>query len=149
MRMRTLLPALALAVVATEASAETATTVYLRGNIYTANVSHAWADAMAVKDGRFIAVGTERQIKPYIGKDTQVVDLQGQTVFPGLLDGHAHYVRGLFDVSTIAISLATQRPTISRKRLRLASPRRTLMSGSSAAQTLFEGRVVYQAGQDK
>ena len=145
MRMRTLLPALALAVVATEASAETATTVYLRGNIYTANVSHAWADAMAVTDGRFIAVGTERQIKPYIGKDTQVVDLQG----PGLLDGHAHYVRGLFDVSTIAISLATQRPTISRKRLRLASPRRTLMSGSSAAQTLFEGRVVYQAGQDK
>ena len=96
MKKRTfaLLPLLLCVLLATRASGQPADTVYLRGAIYTANTARAWADAVAVRDGRFVAVGTERQVRPHVGDGTRVVDLQGRTVLPGLLDGHAHYVRG-------------------------------------------------------
>ena len=48
------------------------------------------AQAVAIRDGRFIAVGTDRDMRPLTGPGTRVVDLAGRTVIPGLIDSHIH-----------------------------------------------------------
>ncbi|PZO53311.1 MAG: amidohydrolase [Alphaproteobacteria bacterium] len=52
------------------------------------------ADALAVKDGRFLAVGEEHDIRRYAGARTQIVDAGGRRIIPGLNDSHTHLIRG-------------------------------------------------------
>lgn len=52
------------------------------------------ASAFAVRDGRFVAVGTEQEVAALRGPGTRSIDAQGRTVIPGLNDSHAHAVRG-------------------------------------------------------
>jgi len=69
---------------------ETADTIYINGKIYTVEKTMEWAEAFAVKDGKFIAVGTTKDIEALKGTNTKVVDLKGQFVMPGLIDDHIH-----------------------------------------------------------
>ncbi|UCE95826.1 MAG: amidohydrolase [Candidatus Bathyarchaeota archaeon] len=48
------------------------------------------AQALAIKHGKFVAVGTEKEILPYIGKNTEKIDLEGKSVVPGFIDTHVH-----------------------------------------------------------
>ena len=52
------------------------------------------AQAFAVKDGRFIGVGSNGDAMKYKGRDTRLVNLRGRTVLPGLSDGHFHGIGG-------------------------------------------------------
>ena len=52
------------------------------------------ATALAVRDGQFVAVGTEAKMQGRIGPFTQVIDARGQRVIPGLNDSHTHAIRG-------------------------------------------------------
>jgi predicted amidohydrolase YtcJ len=52
------------------------------------------ASAVAVKDGRFLQVGTDTEIVPLAGPGTKVINLQGRRVLPGLCDNHTHIIRG-------------------------------------------------------
>ncbi len=60
------------------------------GRIYTVDQNRPFADAMAVKEGKVLFVGAERQVMAYKGTATRVVDLDGRTVIPGMIDSHAH-----------------------------------------------------------
>lgn len=73
-----------------EAGSPTAELVLAKGNILTIDGNDSIAEAVAVKDGRILDVGKEEAIRRYIGPGTQVVDLRGRTVTPGLIDSHAH-----------------------------------------------------------
>ena len=64
------------------------------GLITTLDRSNPTASAVAVKDGRFLAVGHDREIMALAGPDTKIVDLKGKRVLPGLIDNHTHVVRG-------------------------------------------------------
>ncbi|HZQ91889.1 MAG TPA: amidohydrolase family protein [Terriglobales bacterium] len=55
------------------------------------------AQAMAVRDGRIVAVGTTAEISKLKGKDTEVVDLGGRFVMPGFNDAHLHLANGGFE----------------------------------------------------
>ncbi|HTM81730.1 amidohydrolase [Asticcacaulis sp.] len=67
-----------------------ADTVFRNGYIYTVDVKDSVAQALAVKDGRIIYVGDEAGAKAFTGRQTQVVDLKGRMIMPGLIDGHMH-----------------------------------------------------------
>jgi len=54
----------------------------------------AFAEALAIADGRFLAVGTGREMEAHRGAGTRVVDVGGRTVIPGLDDSHIHVIRG-------------------------------------------------------
>ncbi|MDN3643008.1 amidohydrolase [Lutimonas halocynthiae] len=73
-----------------DASKETADTIYTNGKIYTVNDAQPWAEAVAIKDGKFITVGSTAAVEALTGESTKVVDLNGQFVMPGVFDLHAH-----------------------------------------------------------
>ncbi|OQS24488.1 amidohydrolase [Chromobacterium violaceum] len=64
------------------------------GRIATLDRRRPQASAVAVKDGRFLAVGEEAEIMALAGPTTRVVDLKGRRALPGLIDNHTHLVRG-------------------------------------------------------
>jgi predicted amidohydrolase YtcJ len=64
--------------------------VFTNGKIYTVDQKNRRAEAVAVKDGRFVAVGSARQVGKFAGKRTRVVDLGGAFVVPGFIDAHIH-----------------------------------------------------------
>jgi predicted amidohydrolase YtcJ len=73
-----------------EAAPEAADIVFKNANIYTVNERQPHAEAIAVKAGKIIFVGSNADVKAYEGKGTRVVDLKGNTVVPGLTDSHYH-----------------------------------------------------------
>ena len=74
----------------TFAQAEPADTVFINGNIYTVNDRQPRAEALVVKAGKIIFVGSAKDAKVYQAAATRVVDLRGRTVVPGLTDAHYH-----------------------------------------------------------
>jgi predicted amidohydrolase YtcJ len=64
------------------------------GRFTTLDRSNPNAQAVAVTEGRFSAVGTETEVMALAGPDTRVVDLKGRRVLPGLIDNHLHIIRG-------------------------------------------------------
>lgn len=69
---------------------ESAETIYINGKIYTVSESKSWAEAVAIKDGKFIKVGTNDDIEEFKGAETKTIDLQGKFVMPGMIDAHNH-----------------------------------------------------------
>ncbi|MDQ8152294.1 MAG: amidohydrolase [Gemmatimonadota bacterium] len=64
--------------------------VVTNGRIYTADAARPVVDAMAIRGGRVVFVGDRAGAKALTGAATQVLDLDGQTVIPGMTDAHAH-----------------------------------------------------------
>jgi hypothetical protein len=62
------------------------------GRLATMDAARRWATAMAVRDGRIVAVGTDAAVAPYIRPSTRVITLRGRTVTPGFQDAHVHPV---------------------------------------------------------
>ncbi len=62
----------------------------VNGRVLTVDDRFREASALAVHDGRFIAVGSNDEVRPYIGRSTRVIDGGGRTVVPGLIDTHVH-----------------------------------------------------------
>jgi predicted amidohydrolase YtcJ len=67
-----------------------ADTVYTNGKIYTVNEAQPWVEAVAIKDGKFIAVGSADDVATVTGDSTEVVDLAGGFAMPGIGDTHIH-----------------------------------------------------------
>jgi len=68
--------------------------ILFNGRLHTVDRAKPLASAVAIKDGRFIAVGNDAQAMALRGAGTQVIDLMGRTVIPGLNDSHLHLIRG-------------------------------------------------------
>ncbi len=64
--------------------------IITNANIYTVNDEAPSIQAFAIKDGLFIGLGTSKEIKKQYSSD-KVIDLEGKTVLPGLIDGHCHF----------------------------------------------------------
>ncbi|MEA2948504.1 MAG: hypothetical protein QOI40_3834 [Alphaproteobacteria bacterium] len=92
--------ALAAAGLAPSAQAQSADAVLLDGKIVTLDAAAPAAEALAVRDGRIIAVGRSADIRALAGTATRVIDLQGRTVIPGLIDSHMHAIRAALFYAT-------------------------------------------------
>ena len=70
--------------------------IVVNAKVVTVDDQASIAQAFAVRDGRFLAVGDNAQIRAMAGAATRIIDAQGRTVTPGLNDGHIHMVRAGF-----------------------------------------------------
>ncbi len=66
-------------------------TVLINGKIITVDPKDATAEALAIKDGKIVAIGSNAGIKKMISWNVQVIDLAGSTATPGLIDSHCHF----------------------------------------------------------
>jgi predicted amidohydrolase YtcJ len=101
--MKKMLAAALLALGCAAAQAEPADTIFVNGNIVTLDAKASVRKAMAVRDGRIVAlssVAAGTDLLAYQGNRTRVVDLQGRTVIPGLIDSHMHAIRAALSFST-------------------------------------------------
>lgn len=64
--------------------------VLTNANVLTMNPSEPHAEAIAIRDEKIVSVGTNNQVQPWIGKQTNVLNLEGKTVVPGFIDTHVH-----------------------------------------------------------
>jgi predicted amidohydrolase YtcJ len=85
--------------------ANAADMVLLGGRVFLADDANTVAEALAIRDGRVLAVGSDAAIRDYAGAGTQIVDLDGKLVTPGFNDAHIHFGaggQGLLNVSLLA-----------------------------------------------
>ena len=73
---------------------EKADLILYNGKIATQDSKRTVSEAVAIRDGRFLAVGTDRETMQYRAEQTKVIDLDNRTVIPGLNDSHTHLIRG-------------------------------------------------------
>jgi len=67
-----------------------ADTVLQGGRVFTAVPGDAWAEAVAVRDGHIVYVGSDAEVQPLIGPGTAVIPLDGRLLLPGFIDAHVH-----------------------------------------------------------
>ena len=82
------------------AVAQTPDTILVNGKILTVDDRFSIREGLAIYDGRILAVGSSADIRKLAGTRTRVIDLQGRTVIPGLIDSHLHAIRAGLTFST-------------------------------------------------
>lgn len=81
--------------------------VLFNGKIVTVDPKFTIAEAVAIKDGKFMAVGSNAEIQTLAGTETRLVDLKGKTVIPGIIDTHAHISDMVENLLAVSISHVT------------------------------------------
>ena len=84
----------------TTALSQPAETILNHGKIISANDKESIYQSMAIREGKIIALGSLTELKVWQGPNTQVIDLKGKTVIPGLIDSHIHAIRAALSYST-------------------------------------------------
>jgi predicted amidohydrolase YtcJ len=72
---------------------ESADLIFRNGKVITLDTKNNVAEALAIKDGRILATGTDEEIAEYAGERTEVKDLEGLTLTPGLISTHDHFLQ--------------------------------------------------------
>src|SRR5687767_9794837 len=85
---------------AAPARAQQPDTILVNGKVVTVDAAFSIQEALAVRDGRIIAVGRSADIRKLAGQGTRTIDLRGRTVIPGLIDSHMHATRAALSFST-------------------------------------------------
>jgi predicted amidohydrolase YtcJ len=101
--------------VATAEPKQTADTIILHGRIYTVNSKQPWAEALAIKDGKILALGTDQQIQALAGSSTKTVDAKGHLVLPGFVDCHIHFMEGSLGLEQVDLNGADSVPEIQKR----------------------------------
>src|SRR6476661_2241502 len=78
---------------AAPAAAQAPDTILVNGKILTVDQQFSTREALAIRDGRIVALDTSANIRKLAGRQTRVIDAQGRTVIPGLIDSHLHAIR--------------------------------------------------------
>ena len=90
-RITTFLVTANLSLLAVPCFGQSADLVLRHATIYTVDSAHPVAQAVAVRDGKLVYVGTDAGVARYIGTATRTLDLNGRFVFPGFVDAHGHF----------------------------------------------------------
>jgi len=110
--------------------------VFYNGKIFTGEPEHPYAEAVAIRGDKIVAVGNRVEVFAAAGKDAERVDLQGKTLLPGLIDSHIHAVDG--GISFISADVTDKVQTIAELAAYVAEAKKT--------GTGMRGDVLYIGG---
>jgi predicted amidohydrolase YtcJ len=91
--------------------------IVVNGNVLTQDASLPKAEAFAIKNGRFVAIGSSAAVRAMAGKETEMIDAARMTVTPGFIDAHCHPggVEELYDVNADLRSIAEIQQALRRR----------------------------------
>src|SRR5262249_39704736 len=96
-------------------SQQSADTILLHARIYTVDSAHPWAEALAIRDGKILAVGTDQEIDRLRGPSTNVIDAKKRLVLPGFTDCHVHFMEGSLLLQQIYLNDSKTIPEIQKR----------------------------------
>lgn len=106
---------------AVSTQAQGTATLLLNGKILTVDSQSSTREALLVRQGRIIATGKSADLRKLAGRQAHVIDLQGRTVIPGLIDSHMHAIRAALSFSTEVNWIGTRSLGEALDRIREAS----------------------------
>ena len=121
------------------ASASAADTILLHGHIYTGNPKAPWAQAIAITGTRIDAIGSDAEILRLQQPKTEIVDLHGRTVIPGISDSHTHMWFGALALH--GFNLSTPEATITPDNPELLIEKIKAYAASHPAEKVLIGRA--------
>jgi len=89
--------------------------ILIHARIYTVNAAHSWAEALAIRDGKLLVIGTDKEVAQYRAPNTKVIDAKGRLVLPGFTDCHVHFLDGSFALRQIDLEGAKDLSEIKRR----------------------------------
>ena len=130
-----------LAVLLTACGPRTADTVYTNGRIYTVDEAQPWVEAVAIRDGMFMKVGSNAEVDAVTGEGTEVVDLGGRMAMPGLIDVHQHVLSVAQDRANLTIEDPTDVDAMLEqiRKYAAANPDLTFIRGGAWNLGVFPG----------
>jgi len=114
MMARSLTP-LTLLFCAAAAVSQEASVIFSGGTIWTGDTLRPQVEAVAVAEGKILAVGTIDEIAAWGGPSTRMVDLQGRFMMPGFIDDHVHFVAGGFQLQNVDLRDAATEEEFARR----------------------------------
>ncbi len=120
---------------------EAADILLLRGRVWTAGTNPSWAEAVAVRGGRVVAVGTTGEVESLRGPGTEVIHLGGRLVLPGFDDAHVHLIDGSISLDRVDLADLRDVPQIQAriKEWARAHPQKPWVVGGGWAYASFPG----------
>lgn len=141
-KMNKLLLSLTLILIISSCSSrEKVDAIYFNGDIYTVNDKFEIAEAFAIKDGKFIAVGSSKDIRNQYQSEEEI-DLLGSAVYPGFIDGHAHFIRYAKDLGDVdLVGTASFEELVQRLQKHVKKfPNEPVLLGQGWDQNNWEGK---------
>lgn len=129
-----------------------ATLAILNANIYTMNKKQPKAQAIAIHRDKIIAIGNNNQIKPYVNKQTKILNLKGKTVIPGLTDTHIHltaYAKTLTQLNLTNVKSIKQIQNLLKKQTQKQPPNTWIIARGWEQEKLKEKRLPTKWDIDK
>ena len=122
---------------------EAPATIFVTGHIWTADARRPWAEAVALRDEKIVAVGSREELTRYRGDKTRVIDASGGMVVPGLIDSHIHLIDGGLRLSSVQLRDAGSQDEFVRRIGEYArkQPKGTWISGGDWDHTLWGGKL--------
>src|SRR5580700_5425197 len=125
-------------------------TLLLNGKILTMDSRSSTSEALLVRDGRIAASGKAADLRKMAGRQARVIDLEGRTVIPGLIDSHMHAIRAALSFSTEVNWIGARSLAEALNRIREASHNMPpgawlIVAGGWNAQQFSENRRPTQA----
>jgi predicted amidohydrolase YtcJ len=106
---------------AQNAKAVPADTILIHGRVYTENTKQPWAQAVAIRGAKIVAVGSDAEIEKLRSTGTKVIDAGGKLVLPGFVDCHIHFLDGSFSLGRVNLEGAKDAADIQAKLREYAS----------------------------
>ncbi len=126
--------------------AQSADTILINGKIVTVDDQFRTVQAVAIQGGRIVAMGRNDEVQKLKGPATRLIDVQGRTVIPGLIDNHAHYMRAAeywhSEVRLDGVTSRKQAVDLMREKVRESKPGEwvVVLGGWSEEQFTDESR---------
>ncbi|HSA97338.1 MAG TPA: amidohydrolase [Acidobacteriota bacterium] len=123
-----------------------ADTIIVNARVYTVDAAKPWAESVAIREGRIVAVGSNKEIARHKGKTTNVIDATGRLVLPGIADSHVHFVSGSSNLAVVDLAGAK---TVEEVQARIrayvqANPQAAWIQGRGWMYPVFPGNMPHK-----
>jgi predicted amidohydrolase YtcJ len=89
--------------------------IVVHAHIYTVSEKQPWAEALAIRGDKIVAVGSDKEMEAYRGSSTQVIDAAGRLVLPGFEDCHIHFMDGSLGLTEVDLNDASSVAEIQKR----------------------------------
>ncbi len=123
----------------------------INGNIITVDAKDFVAQALAIQNGKIVAVGSNDQVRKHAAKDARIIDLHGRTATPGMIDSHCHFdqTTSIYDLDLSNIKSVAEAVELVRQKVAHTPPNVWIQGAGWDESKLTELRYIYASDLDK